>query len=201
MSCSFLQFAVLHWFPYLFVMSISAFERNISRDQLCPCLTCRQVLHLCKAQSGRGGREAPPYGADGVQWLGKLKNVINTACTLTTEEILSEAQGGVWARTCSPGKELPSFRVRATCHAQPNPQWAAVPSLCVVCTAFLSRMIFGFFTKLILFNRNQKWLRSFWVLFPYKAVRQRKCRSALCGAADPIVKVSSESSGEKTTHL
>lgn len=35
------------------------------------------------------------------------------------------------------------------------------------------------------------------MLFPCKAVGQGKCRSALCGAADLIVKISSESSGGK----
>lgn len=130
--------------------------------EIFPETSCARAQHAGKfytcakpSQAEEGGKPLP-MELMGCSGWGSWRNVINTACTLTTAEILSEAQGGVWARTCSPGKELPSFRVRATCHAQPSPQWAAVHSLCAVCTAFLSRMIFGFFYQAHIVQQTPK---------------------------------------------
>lgn len=134
----------------------------------------KEVLHLCPStkpsQGEEGEKMSIPMELMGCSGWGSWRNVINT-CTLTAEKILSGAQGDVWARTGSLGKEFSSsFRVGAACHAQPS----------VSCCAFLICRLhcisqqngFHFFTKLTLFNRDQKWPRSFWVLFPCKAVRE-----------------------------
>lgn len=112
----------------------------------------KEVLHLCPSTKPSPGEEGEkmsiPMELMGCSGWGSWRNVINT-CTLTAEKILSGAQGDVWARTGSLGKEFSSsFWVGAACHAQPSPQWAAVHSLFAVCTAFLSRMTFIFLPSL-----------------------------------------------------
>lgn len=144
-------------------------------------------------QGERGGKRLLPMEPMGCSARGSWRSVINTAGTLPAEEILSGAQGGVRTRTCSPGKELSSSRVRAARHAQPSASCCAALVRRLHCASQQNH--FHFLTKLIVLNSDQKLLGSFWVLFSCKVVR--KCRSALCGAADLIVKNSFESSGKK----
>lgn len=72
-----------------YLMSVSAFERHSSQDQLRCHLTCGQVLHLrlCIEPHQAEDRERPslPTELTGCNGWGRRGDVINAACTPTTE--------------------------------------------------------------------------------------------------------------------
>lgn len=153
-SSSFLQLAVAHLFFCLWCL-FWHFERNISQDQLWPCLMCRQVLHLhpsIKPQQVEH-REKPslPMELVGCTGWGRWGDVINAAGTLLQQSKFLRGAGRCPSQDLLLWEAALLVRVRAACRAQPSPQWAAEHSLGAFCSAFLSRTTFSF-NELVLFN-------------------------------------------------
>lgn len=107
----------------------------------------------------------------------------------------SGMQEGVQVRTCSRGKQHSSFVLDLlAAHSPALSELLSIP--CVPFARHFSAGLFSFLMSLYCSTKTRSDLGVSGFYFLYKVVRLRKCRSAVCGAADLIVK-SSETSGEK----
>lgn len=154
--------------------SVLVFERHAAQDQLWSCL---QVLHMCPSRKPHRVEDGEKLSLTEelmeCHGWGQWGDVINTACTPTTEEISSGAQEGFWVGTWSRGKKCSSFHVLAARFTQPSLSPALSELLCIPYVPFALHFSSGWFPFLTSSYCSMK-TKSFWVLFSVQSGQNEK---------------------------